>query len=146
MRQTFYSYSEKTESFIFIRDDAFYEFTALKVPLMFQYSLGGMRVVPFVNGGVGAMVLLQDDYIHIRESEWENYGKPAVYITEDRKLTFAPYELSGIAGAGIKLRLINTINLRIEGRIEFGAGPLQNDNSVFKQSSTQQSVLLGISF
>jgi hypothetical protein len=146
IRQTFYSYSEKTESFIFIRDDAFYEFTALKVPLMFQYSLGGMRVVPFVNGGLGAMVLLQDDYIHIRESEWENYGKPAVYMTEDRKLAFAPYELSGIVGAGIKLRLVNTMNLRIEGRFEFGAGPLQKDNSVFRQSSTQQSVLLGISF
>jgi hypothetical protein len=146
MKQTFYSYSEKITPAGIIRNDAFYEFTALKMPLMFQYSLGGMRVVPFVNGGVGAMVFLRNDYLHIKESEWNNDGKPAVFITEDRELTFAPYELSGIAGAGIKLRLINTINLRIEGRIEFGMGPLRNADSEFKQHSMQQSVLLGISF
>jgi hypothetical protein len=146
MRQTFYSYSEKTESYKFIRDDAFYEFTALKVPLMFQYSLGSMRVVPFVNGGIGAMVLLQDNYIHISESEWQNIDKTVVSITEDRKLGFAPAEFSGIVGAGIKFRLINTVNLRIEGRFEFGEGPLLNGNTVYKQYSMQQSVLLGINF
>jgi hypothetical protein len=146
LRQTFYSYSEKTELSKFIKDDAFYEFTALKVPLMFQYSLGGMRVVPFVNGGVGAMVFLQDNYLHIREFEYTSYGGAAIYISEDRNLAFAPAEFSGIVGAGIKLRLINTINLRIEGRFEYGLGPLTNENSVLEQSSMQPSVLLGISF
>lgn len=142
IRQTFYSYSEKTESSRFIKDDTFYEFTAIKIPLMFQYSLGGMRLVPFVNGGLGGMVFLQDEYLHI--SELEGYDRKSVYITQDQKLDFSTFEFSGMLGAGIKFRFINTLDLRLEGRFEIGEGPFKVAD--FKQYSMQRSLFLGISF
>lgn len=143
--QTFYSFSQELDyNGRFLKNDAFYDFKAVKVPVLLKYSLSGKRIEPFISGGLAGTFFLQNRYLHISEKEY--YNGESIEINEDSKLGFKPYELSGVAAAGINVRIINDINLRLEGRFEFGTGIFNNEEVPFKQHSIQNSVLLGIVF
>lgn len=143
--QTFYTFSEQLDyNGRFTKNDAFFDYKALKVPVMLRYSLTNMRIKPFVSAGLAGTFFLKSNYLHI--SEKEDYFGTSVEINEDSKLVFKPYELSAVAGAGLNFRVVNTVNLRLEGRFEFGSGIFSTEDQPFKQHSIQQTVLIGIVF
>ncbi|HLN55731.1 MAG TPA: hypothetical protein VK207_07050 [Bacteroidales bacterium] len=143
--QTFYSFSEELDyNGHFTKNDAFFDYKAVKVPVLLKYTFSNKRIKPFVSGGLAGTFFLQSDYLHIIEDE--DYFGTSIEINEDRQLAFKPYELSAVAGAGINFRFVNTVNLRLEGRLEYGTGIFSTEGLPFKQHSVQQSVLLGIVF
>lgn len=150
LKQTFYSYSEGTLSSAIIRDDAFYEFTAVKVPVLFQYSFNSGKVVPFITAGASGMILLNKDYYHIRESELQYWHH--VYTSEDKNIELRSTELTGIAGAGLKIRMFNNLKFSIMGGAEFGSGIYKQSQSAsvglveFKQHSIQKFIMVGMTF
>lgn len=143
--QTFYSFAEEINIYDrFTKNDAFFNYKALKVPLMLRYTFSERRIKPFVNAGFAGTFFLQSKYLHICEKE--SYHGTSIEINEDSELIFKPYEISGLAGTGINFRAVNTINLRLEARIEFGSGIFSNKDKSFFQYSLQQTLLLGIVF
>jgi hypothetical protein len=150
LKQNFYSYSEGMLSSEIIRDDAFLEFTALKVPVLFQYSFNSGKVIPFITAGFSGMVLLDKDYYHIRESE-QSYWH-GIYTSEDRKIEFRSTELTGIAGAGVNIRMFNDMKLSLMAGAEFGSGIYKQSQSAsiglvqLKQHSIQKFILVGVTF
>ena len=146
-KQAFYSYSEGTSSSVYqYRDDAFFGFTGLKVPVLFEYSINGNRVIPFINGGFSSTFLIKKDYLHINEIE---YPTKDIYTSQDQNMGFNSLELGLVAGAGVKIRLLNKISLTLEGRFEYGSGPFKVNylvNSAFKENSNQYSIVLGLNF
>jgi hypothetical protein len=147
LRQDFYNYSERTLIYGSIsRDDAFFDFSAVKLPLLFQYSFTGNRIIPFLNGGLSGMLFLNKNYSHI--SEVETYEND-IRIYEDSDMVFNPGELSATIGAGMKIRIINNTIISIEGRFEYGTGIFNKsypDKGSFTQRSIQTSFLIGVNF
>ncbi|MFN8241436.1 MAG: hypothetical protein U0X39_11905 [Bacteroidales bacterium] len=147
IRQTFYSYSTKLlYSGNLERHDAFFDFSAVRMPLLFQYSLNGARVIPYFNAGASATYYFGGNYRHIEELE-NIYNE--IIITEDRDLFIRPFEFCMTGGAGLRIRLVNTMTLNIEGRFEYGSGLFKYQdpiNNTFAQHSLQPSILIGLTF
>lgn len=147
LRQTFYIYEEKPiSSGGTKRDDIFFNFRGIKLPVMLQYSLTGKRIIPYFNAGVAFNLLLQKDYFRIEEIERPNNE---VFTTEYRDYGMLPYEVSGSAGFGIRSRMKNNFILNIQGRVEYGTGiisPTQYFERLFKQNSIQANLLIGLTF
>jgi hypothetical protein len=147
LQQDFYTYSERTLiNGRISRDDAFFNFSAVKLPLLFQYSFTGNRIIPFLNGGLSGMIFLNKDYSHI--SEEETYGND-IRIYEDSDMVFNFGELSAAIGAGMKIRIINNTILSIEGRFEYGTGAFNKsypDKGYFTQHSIQTTFMIGVNF
>lgn len=147
LQQDFYNYSEtQLYSTMLSRDDAFYKFSAIKMPVLLQYYFTGSRIKPYLNGGLSGMIFLNKEYSHI--SEVEIFGKD-IRTYEDSDMIFNFGELSATIGAGLKIRIINKTILNIEGRFEFGTGAFNNkypEDGAFSQYSMQPSILFGITF
>jgi hypothetical protein len=122
-KQTFYSYSELTKSATISRYDAFFNFTGIKVPVLFQYSFTGKKIVPFVNAGFAYQLMNKKDYVQI--SEVENTTLHEVKTFEARDLVVRSGEVSSVAGIGLKTRIFNNLNLNIQGRVEYGPGIIE---------------------
>lgn len=148
-KQTFYCYEEKrTTSYQFARNEAFFEFTGIKVPLLIQYSLTGHKIVPYVNAGLAYQYFTNGNFLQIEEIETHSN---VVNTIEKRDYSFKNGELTATGGIGLRMRIFNNLNLSLEGRIESGSGiflPVVNLTYMekFEQSSFQSSVVLGITF
>jgi hypothetical protein len=146
LRQTFYSYSTTLNSFDRpIEEDAFFDFSAIKLPVMLRYSFGGLRFTPYVNAGLSGAFFIDRRYLHIKEEmRYEGY----IVINEDNDLVLSSYELAAVAGIGTKLRISDKIRLNCEGRIEFGNGVFDNDrlNRKFGENSIQTTFVIGVNF
>jgi len=147
LQQDFYTYSESTLiNGTISRDDVFFNFSAVKLPLLIQYSFTGNRIIPFLNGGLSGMLFLDKKYTHT--SEVESYNNE-IRTYEDHDMVFNFGEISATLGAGLKIRIVNKILLNIEGRFEYGSGAFNRDfpnEGAFTQYSLQPSFLIGISF
>jgi hypothetical protein len=112
---------------------------------MLRYSLGGIRLTPYVNAGISGAFFVDKRYLHIREES--RYGS-IIQIDEDNDLVFSAFEIAGVAGAGAKLRISDKIKLNLEARIEYGNGVFNNMklNRKFGESSIQSTFLIGINF
>jgi hypothetical protein len=147
-RQTFYTYSEWKDFHGTIRSDAFYDFTAVKAPVMFRYSpLTGKKFVPYISAGIAFQYLLDHNFRNIEEIE-NNSHEISTYEYEN--FTFNPREITALAGIGVKTRLYNNIFLNLQGRVEYGGGlfkdPSVTSEPMFKQNSIQPFILLGVTF
>lgn len=147
LRHSFYSYTEtETEIGNLVRNDAFINFNAVKVPLFLKYSFGGTKIKPYVNGGFTGIYLLKKNYYHISETETPNHN---VYTSEDNDMIFKNLEIGISAGAGVKIGILNDIFIIAESRIETGNGIFDmkypRPNS-FRQRSLQPVLLLGLQF
>jgi hypothetical protein len=152
-KQTFYSYSEEAGSYpaTIYRDDAFFGFTGIKLPLLVQYSLSSHKIIPYFNAGVSYTPYINRYYLHIREIENTSH---VITTTEDNKISCNKDEITGILGAGFKLRILKNIKLNVQGRVELGNGLLkENPNLNYSQHSLesnihsiQSTLLIGISF
>ena len=144
--QTFYAYSESTFHIWTYRDDAFFDFTGIKVPVMIQYSLISGRIVPYFNGGVSFLGIIRKKYLHIRETE--TYLSHEINTSDDSDLTFYPGEIAGLLGAGIKIKITGNLKLNLQGRIELGHGLFKSgaESREYSQYSLQPTILLGVSF
>jgi hypothetical protein len=148
LKQDFYTYSERELiNGNYSRDDAFFNFSAIKMPLLLQYSFTGKRIIPYLNGGITGMYLFNTAYSHI--SEVEEYDLNNIRIYEDNNMVINIWEISGTIGAGVKLRIVNNTILNIEGRFEYGTGAFNKSfpaDGSFSQHSIQPSILIGLSF
>jgi hypothetical protein len=148
LHQDFYTYSErKLINYNYSRDDAFYNFTAIKMPLLLQYSFTGKRIIPYFNGGITGMYFFNTGYRHISEVEEVYLNNIRIY--EDNDMKFNIGEISATISAGVKIRVVNNAVLNIEGRFEFGTGlfnKLYPEIGSFNQYSIQPSILIGFSF
>jgi len=151
--QDFYCYSESKTSTTNI-NEAFFKFTAVKAPLLLQYSIPGRRLVPFFNAGGAYQHILSSDYFHIEEIE--KFGNE-ISTYEDNDLKFNNGEISAVAGIGARFRLINNISLNFQTRFEYGKGLFENEfpedllnrasySKPYKQNSLQVDILFGITF
>jgi hypothetical protein len=151
-RQTFYCYEQDISSATLInRYDAFFNFTGIKAPVLFQYSLTGGRIIPFINAGFAYQYHIEKDYLRTKETE--NITLHEVKTFEDRDFVVRSGEVSGVAGIGLRTRLFNNLSLHMQGRIEYGPGILElnrtsqlNEENPFKENSIQATFLLGITF
>lgn len=151
--QSFYSYSERSgNAGSIVRDDAWFNFMGIKVPLLFQYSLTGGRIVPYVNAGAAYQFFFNTDYRHVAETESLNHE---INTSEDQNMIFKKGELTGVGGLGIRTRILTNLNLHLQLMVEAGQGlfvnKLPNDvngrkNTPYIQNSLQATVLLGITF
>lgn len=144
LKQNFYSYNESTFSMQTKKDDVFFDFTGIKVPVMFQYLFTTGRTRPYFNVGASCMKTIQKNYLHI--AELESYSHEII-TSEDRDINISPFELTGLIGGGLKIRLNGNLKLNIQGLIEVGPGLLKPEKIVnsFKQYSLQPSIIIGIS-
>ena len=147
LRHSFYSYTEtETEIGNLIRNDAFFNFSAVKIPLFLKYSLGGSTFIPYINGGFTGTYLLKKNYYHISETETPNHN---IYTSEDNNMIFKKLEIGFSAGAGVKIGILNNMFIVVESRIESGNGIFDMEyprpNS-FRQRSLQPILLLGLQF
>jgi hypothetical protein len=145
-KQTFYAYSEFTDFRGLVRNDAFYDFTGVKIPLLFQYSMTGMKFVPFVNGGVVYEQFVKHNFQHIAEVE-NSQHEVSTYEYNDFK--FKKWESNLVCGLGVKTRLLNNISVSLQGRVEYGHGLFISSSlnlTDFKQNSIQTTFLLGVTF
>jgi hypothetical protein len=144
LAQNFYTYKEESEYGRFTKNDAFFDFKAVKVPVLIQYNFPGMKLIPYLNGGLGGMFLLKKNYFHIVEQERTD-GSIDTY--EDSNMKFASSEVSALIGAGMKIKMMNDVFLRLEGGFEYGTGIFQHsqfDN--LNQHSIQPSLMIGLTF
>ena len=151
--QSFYSYSERTGiAGIIIRDDAWFSFTGIKMPVMFQYSITGGRIVPYFNAGAAYQFFINTDYLHVAETESSSHE---ITTAEEQNMTFKKGEFTGVGGLGVRTRIFTTLNLHLQFMVEAGKGlflnELPNDvngrkNKPYIQNSFQTTVLLGITF
>jgi hypothetical protein len=127
------------------RDDAFFGFTGIKVPALLQYSFNGKRVIPFINAGFSTAFITKNDYLHINEIK---NGTNDIYTSQDQNLGFNRNEVSFVASAGFKIRLMNKFFLNLEGRFEYGSGLFNVRNFVtpVKERSKQFSFSMGLNF
>lgn len=147
LRQTFYAYSERIpSSFQIVRDDAFFDFTGIKLPLLFKYSFNSGKISPFISGGFSTQVFIDGNYLHIMETEYTNTNE--INTSEDTYFTINPFEISSVCAAGLRLRFMNNTILDIQGRVEFGTGLFDESEDVkeYRQHSLQPSMLIGFSF
>ena len=66
VRQTFYSYSESSYGVQEFKDDAFFDFTGMKIPVVIQYAFTSGGIVPYLNGGISCMGFIKKNYLHIK--------------------------------------------------------------------------------
>jgi hypothetical protein len=152
--QSFYSYSERTgNAGSKIRDDAWFSFTGIKMPVLFQYSFTGGRVVPYFNAGAAYQFFLNTDYRHVAETE--STISHEITTSEDQNMTFNKGELTGAGGLGVRTRIFTKLNLHLQCMVEAGKGLFVNEllndvnarkNKPYVQNSFQTTVLLGITF
>jgi len=146
LKQNFYTYNEWKELISkTVRDDAFFDFTGINLPLMLQYSFTSGRIIPYLNAGLSCTTFIRKNYLHIRETE----SSSSIIVTnEDSNLHIGPGEIGGLVGVGLKLRLINSIHLNLQGRIVIGNGLFDNSSEpiIDKQHSIQPTFLVGINF
>lgn len=151
--QDFYCYNERENNVGGItRDDAFFSFTGIKVPVLFQYSLTGGRIVPYVNAGVAYQYFIKTDYHHVAEIE-NTFHEITTY--EDSNMLFKSGELTGVGGIGMRARIFSNLNLHLMFMMEYGKGFFLNtdptdtnnrQNDPYVMNSLQSTVLLGITF
>ena len=151
--QSFYCYGERANNAGGItRDDANFSFTGIKIPVLFQYSLTGGRIVPYLNAGVAYQYLIRTDYMHNAEIE-NTLHEISTY--EDSNMLFRAGEITGLAGLGIRTRMFNNLNLHLMFLFEAGQGLFLNTdptdtnyrtNKPYVQNSLQSSMLIGITF
>jgi hypothetical protein len=151
--QSFYSYSERTgNAGSTIRDDAWFSFTGIKMPVLFQYSITGGRFVPYFNAGAAYQYFIKTDYLHNAESESTSHE---ITTSEDQNMTFKKGEFTGVCGLGVRTRIFTTLNLHLQVMVEAGQGLFVNQlpedangrqNKPYVQNSLQTTVLLGITF
>ncbi len=152
-KQNFYCYGERSNSLGGTTiDDTYFNFSGIKLPVMFQYSLTGGRIVPYVNAGFAYQFFINVDYLHT--AEVENLFHE-ITTSEDKNMHFKAGELSGLAGLGVRTRIFNGLNLHLQLRVEAGQGIFLNEDPTldaynkkapFVQSSIQSTLLLGITF
>jgi len=151
--QSFYCYDETPISIWLIREDGLFDFEAVKVPVLLQYSFTGRRIVPYFNAGAAYQYFISRNYLHIKETETRIYNEISTEMDND--FTYKTGEISGVFGIGARLRVLNDLNLRIETRIEYGSGLFVNynpniDNTITKdpylQNSFQYGIQVGITF
>ncbi len=146
IKQTFYSYSE-SEGFgtQIYRDDAFFDFTGIRIPLLISHSLSSGNIKPYINEGIALTGFLSKKYIHIRETE---IYSTEITTREDSDLKYLPGELTLLLGTGIKFKISGRLEADIQGRIELGHGLLYPGKEADKpkQYSVQPAFLVGISF
>jgi hypothetical protein len=151
-KQSFYSYNEALSSSetSIIRNDIFFNFSGLKMPLMFQYSFSGRRIVPYLNAGFAYQYFLTTGYQRIREDESIVGSVPGVvYTSEYNDLIFKPGEVSYFSGIGVRAKVFNSMNVHLEGKIEGGNGIFKSRDTSerdFTQNSLQVTFLFGITF
>lgn len=147
LSQTFYIYEEKPiSSGGTKRDDIFFNFRGIKLPAMLQYSLTGNRIIPYFNAGAAFNFIFQKNYVRIEEIERSNNE---IFTTEYRDYKLLPFEVSGLAGFGIRSRMKNDLILNIQGRFEYGTGIMSPSlylERVLKQNSIQANLLIGLTF
>ena len=146
-KQTFYCYKEYNNTTLITRNDAFFNFTGIKIPVLFQYSFTSKRLVPYLNAGLAYQMVIDKNYVLIREIE--NTASHEVKTYEYRNLGFHPGEISAVTGLGLRTRIFDNYNLQFQGRFEYGTGLLKNltaSDKPFKQNSMQVTFLLGITF
>jgi hypothetical protein len=146
-QHSLYSYTEINHPNLGIeRNDSFIDISPLKIPVMLQYSFRGRRVVPYFNAGIAYATFLNKRYFHISEFEYNNNS---IYTTEDSNINLKSSEITPVLSAGIYMRLVKLIRIRVEGRVEYGKGLIQNSSlaiTTLSQNSIQGSLLFGISF
>jgi ribosomal protein L27 len=151
--QDFYSYSERENNVGGItRDDANFGFTGLKLPVLFQYSLTGGRIVPYVNAGIAYQYFLSTDYQHVAEEENTFHE---IYTYHDSNMLFKSGELTGAGGLGVRTRIFSSINIHLMYMFEYGKGVFLNTNPTdtnnrkndpYVENSIQSTFMLGITF
>jgi len=152
-KQSFYSYSERENNVGGItRDDANFNFSGIKVPVLFQYSITGGRVVPYFNAGVAYQFFIDTYYLHVAEEENTFHE---ITTSQDQNMLFKSGELTGVGGLGVRTRIFSNLNLHLMVMVEYGQGIFQNvdptdvnyrKNKPYVQNSLQSSFLLGITF
>lgn len=151
--QNFYCYEEYKDVTL-NRNEAFFDFTTIKAPVLLQYSVPGSRLVPFLNAGVAYNYILSSNYKHIEEKE--NFLN-AISTYEDNDFKFKQGEISAVAGIGARFRLLNNISLNFQTRFEYGSGLFENSftepqfgkasySKPYKQNSLQIDLLFGVTF
>jgi hypothetical protein len=146
LKQNFYAYSEETEIFTLYRHDFFFDFSGIKLSPMLQYSFTSGKLVPYMTAGLSYMTYIQKNYLHILETIHSNNE---VFTSESNTMDFNSGEFAGLLGAGIKLRLLNNINLNIQGRMEVGQGLFTGQIkkiASYSQLSLQPTLMVGITF
>jgi hypothetical protein len=147
LKNNFYSYSERTPNYGYLtRDDAFFDFSGIKLPLLLQYSFTGGRIVPYINAGLSYTAIIQKNYLHIQEEE--NSSNNVIVTSQDRNMVFRKNETSLLCGTGVRFRLFSNTSINLQGRVELGKGLFNNSDNLnfFKQHSVQTSFLLGFTF
>jgi len=152
-QQTFYSYEENIHGNIYTdRSDFNFEFTGIKMPVLFQYSFTGARIVPYINAGFAYQFILNQDYLQTKEREYLPLKE--VTTSEYRNMELRSGEISGLGGLGLRTRIFNNLSIHFQARAEIGSGILvriKEDGSYyegdpFDQKSLQTTFLLGITF
>lgn len=139
--KNFYAYIENQN----YRHDVFFNYKAIKLPLMIQYSQPVRDFIFFANLGGGINYFLSDDYLRITEYEYSNHE---VNTSEYVDYNFKKYEFSSILGFGTVYRLPADFLISAEVRLELGNG-LMNIKDItdeFRQKSTQLNINLGFHF
>jgi hypothetical protein len=146
-RQTFYCYEENSISININRYDTYFNFTGIKAPVLFQYSFTGNRLIPYLNAGLAYQYIYNKSYLQIKEVE--NTSLHDVLTYEYKNMGLQSGEISAIAGAGLRTRIFNNLNLHLQGRVEYGRGILKlltSEENPFRQNSFQYTFLIGITF
>ncbi len=153
INQRFYSYSEKENKYGGItRDDSRFYFNGIKLPVLFQYSLTGRRIVPFLNAGAGYQLFLRSSYLH--NAEVEN-SVHEIQTTVDKNMIYRNGEISAIGGLGTRIRIFRDLNMELMIMMEYGQGLFLNTdptdtnyrtNKFYLQHSLQSTLLFGITF
>jgi hypothetical protein len=151
--QDFYGYSERPNNVGgATRDDVWFSFKGIKIPVSFQYALTGGRVVPYANAGFAYQFFFDTYYRHVAEVE-NTFHEINTY--EDSNMLFKTGEITGIGSLGIRTRIFGKVNLHMEYMLEYGKGVFlnldptdinHNGNDPYIQSSLQSTFLLGITF
>jgi hypothetical protein len=151
--QDFYSYTERENTSSGItRDETRFSFTGIKVPLLFQYSLTGSRIVPYVNIGGAYQYFIKKTYLHT--AEVEDYAHE-INIYEDSNMLFKSGEFTLAGGLGVRTRVSGKMNLHLMYMFEAGKGLFLNtdptdtnsrSNDPYIMNSIQSTILLGITF
>ena len=119
----FYCYSERSNNLSgTTRDDAWFSYKGITVPLMFRYSFTGGRFVPYVNLGAAYQYILSGNYFH--SAEVESYYHE-INTVQDHDLLFRKGEISGLGSVGTRVRLTGRINLNISLMVQKGQGFFQ---------------------
>ncbi len=151
--QNFYCYGERGNHVGGItRDDAYFSFSGIKIPVMLQYSFTGGRIVPYVNAGAAYRYFIRTSYRHVYEVENIMHE---ITTFEDNNMLFRKGEITEVAGLGLRARLTGNRYLHLMLEMEFGKGVFLNAdpsdinnraNKPYVENSLQSTLLIGITF